>query len=131
VRRREFITLLGGAATSTILPIADLFAQRPAVTKVGIVTIRPPTSPPFAAFTQRLHQLGYIEGQNLRLDFINPEQQARGNAGAVQELIRRKVDVILANYQPTMVAVDRSVRLRMTGMRQWPQIRYGCSVRMR
>jgi putative ABC transport system substrate-binding protein len=105
VRRREFIALVGGAAASTILPNNDLCAQRPAVTKVGIVTIQPPTSPPFAAFTQRLHQLGYIEGQNLRLDFINPEQQAGGNAGAIQELIRRKVDVILANYQSTMEAV--------------------------
>ena len=65
------------------------------MTQVGIVTIQPPTSPPFAAFTQRLHQLGYVEGQNLRLHFINPERQAGGNEGAVQELIHRKVDIIL------------------------------------
>jgi putative tryptophan/tyrosine transport system substrate-binding protein len=105
MRRREFISLLGGAAASTIHPIKNLSAQQPAMTQVGIVTIQPPTSPPFAAFTQRLHQLGYIEGQSLRLDFINPERQAGGNAGAVQELIRRKVDIILANYQPTMAVV--------------------------
>src|SRR5260370_11722894 len=104
MRRREFITLVGGAAASTILPIINLCAQQPAMTRVGIVTIQPSTSPPFAAFTQRLHQLGYIEGQNLHLAFIDPERQAGANAGAVQELIRRKVDIILANYQPTMAA---------------------------
>src|SRR6516164_3601098 len=101
MRRRDFIQ---GTAASFAWPLAA-HAQRPAMTQVGIVTIQPPTSPPFAAFTQRLHQLGYIEGQNLRLDFINPERQAGGNAGAVQELIRRKVDIVLANYQPTMAAV--------------------------
>jgi hypothetical protein len=54
VKRRELITLLSVAAASTILPKTDLCVQRPAVTKVGIVTIQSPTSPPFAAFTQRL-----------------------------------------------------------------------------
>jgi hypothetical protein len=97
MRRRDFIQ---GTAVSFAWPLAA-HAQQHAMTRVGIVTIQPPTSPPFAAFTQRLNQLGYVEGQNLRLDFINPEMQAGGNAGAVQELIRRKVDIILANYQPT------------------------------
>lgn len=106
MRRRELITFLGGVAASTILPTIDLCAQQLAMTQVGIVTIQPPTSPPFAAFTQRLHQLGYVEGQNLRLHFINPERQAGGDEGAVQELIHRKVDIIFANYQPTMAAVS-------------------------
>ena len=73
--------------------------------RVGIVTIQPPTSPPYAAFSQRLRELGYVEGQNLSLDFVNPAQQAEGNAGAVQELIRRRVNIVLALYQPTMAAV--------------------------
>jgi len=75
------------------------------MTRVGIVTIQSPTSPPYVAFSQRLRELGYAEGQNLRLDFVNPAQQPGGNAGAVQELIRRKVNIVLAIYQPTMAAV--------------------------
>ena len=105
VRRRAFITLFGGAAASSLLPIADLRAQQAAMTRVGIVTIQAPTSPPYAALRQRLRELGYIEGQNLSLYFVNPARQPGGNAEAVQELIRRKVDIVLAIYQPTMATI--------------------------
>jgi putative ABC transport system substrate-binding protein len=101
VKRREFITLVGVGA---VWPVAGR-AQQPAMTRIGIVTIQPPTSPPYVAFSQRLRELGYLEGQNVRLDFVNPAQQPGGNPGAVQELIRRKVDIVLALYQPTMAAV--------------------------
>ena len=101
MRRRDFIK---GIVGSTAWPLATR-AQQSAMTRVGIVTIQPPTSPPYAAFSQRLRELGYVEGQNLSLDFVNPAQQAEGNAGAVQELIRRRVNIVLALYQPTMAAV--------------------------
>jgi putative ABC transport system substrate-binding protein len=102
MKRREFVALLGGAAATW--PLAAR-AQQPAMTRVGIVTIQPRTAPIYVAFDQRLRELGYAEGQNLRLDFVNPAEQAGGNAGAVQELIRRKVDIILVLYQPTMAAI--------------------------
>lgn len=105
MRRREFISLVGGAAASPIVAAANLRAQQTAVTRVGIVTIQSSTSAPYAAFRQRLRELGYIEGQNLTLDFVNPARQPGGNAEAVQELIRRKVDIVLAIYQATMAAV--------------------------
>ena len=101
MRRREFIALTGGAV---VWPLGA-HAQQPAMTHVGIVTIQSPTSPPYAAFSQRLRELGYLEGQNLNLDFVNPARQPGGSAGAVQELIRRKVGIVLATYQPTMAAV--------------------------
>jgi putative ABC transport system substrate-binding protein len=102
MRRREFIRLVGSAAAAW--PLAAR-AQQPAMTHVGIVTIQPPTSPPYAAFSHRLRELGYVEGENLSLDFVSPERQPGGNAGAVQELIRQKVDIVLAIYQPTIAAV--------------------------
>jgi putative ABC transport system substrate-binding protein len=99
MRRREFIALVGVAAVAW--PHAAR-AQQPAKLRIGIVTIQPRTSPIYAAFDQRLRELGYIEGKNLVVDFLNPEDQAEGNAGAVKELVRRKVDVILALYQSTI-----------------------------
>jgi putative ABC transport system substrate-binding protein len=75
------------------------------MTRVGIVTIQSPTAAPYAAFRQRLRELGYIEGQNLTLDFVNPTRQSEGGAGPIQELIRRKVDIVLAIYQATMAAI--------------------------
>jgi putative ABC transport system substrate-binding protein len=74
------------------------------MTRVGIVTIQPRTSPYYAAFDQRLRELGYVEGKNLALDYVNPEYQARGSAGAIEELLRRKVDIILAIYESTLKA---------------------------
>jgi hypothetical protein len=64
------------------------------MTRVGIVTIQPRTASMYAAFDQRLRELGYVEGQNLALDYVNPEHQAGGNAGAIEELLRWKVDII-------------------------------------
>jgi putative ABC transport system substrate-binding protein len=99
VKRREFITLLGGAAA---WPLAAK-AQQPAKTfRIGITTIQPRTAPIYAVFDQRLRELGYIEGQNLIVDFLNPEDQTGGIAGAIKELVRRKVDVIVAPYESAL-----------------------------
>ena len=64
----------------------------------------PTADGPYAAFDQRLRELGYVEGQNLALDYIDPEHQAGGNAGVIEELLRRKVDIILAPYESTLKA---------------------------
>lgn len=101
IRRREFITLLGGAA------IAGPFgarAQRPKSLHVGIATIQSRTTPIYSAFDGRLRELGYIEGQNLVTDYLNPEKQTEGALGAIKELISRKVDIIVAPYESTVNA---------------------------
>jgi putative ABC transport system substrate-binding protein len=95
LKRREFVTLLGGAAMAW--PLAA-HAQQSAKTRVGITSIQPRTSPIYAAFDQRLREPGYIEAQNLIVDFLNPEDQAEGIAGAIKELVRRKVDVIVSHF---------------------------------
>jgi hypothetical protein len=46
------------------------------MTRVGITTIQPRTSPIYASFDERLRELGYIEGQNLVVDLLNPQNQA-------------------------------------------------------
>jgi putative tryptophan/tyrosine transport system substrate-binding protein len=101
MRRREFITLLGGAAAAGPFAVR---AQGPTSLHVGIVTIQSRTTPIYSAFDQRLRELGYIEGQNLVMDYLNPEKQAEGVPGAIKELIRRKVDIIVAPYETTVKA---------------------------
>jgi putative ABC transport system substrate-binding protein len=93
IGRRQFISALGGAAVMWPL---GAHAQQPPMTRVGVVTIQPRTDPLYAAFDQRLRELGYIESQNLALDYINPGYPAGGHAGVIEELLRRKVDIILA-----------------------------------
>jgi putative tryptophan/tyrosine transport system substrate-binding protein len=101
VRRREFIMLLGGTATA--VPFMAR-AQSPATLHVGIVTIQSRTTPIYSAFDQRLRELGYIEGQNLVTEYLNPEKQAEGVPGAIKELLGRKVDIIVAPYESTVKA---------------------------
>jgi ABC-type uncharacterized transport system substrate-binding protein len=97
VRRREFIAMLGGAAAGW--PLAARAQQLPKSLRIGITTIQARSSPPYAAFEQRLRELGYVEGQNLALDFLNPDDHADGISGAMKELVRRKVDVVVAPYE--------------------------------
>jgi putative ABC transport system substrate-binding protein len=97
VKRRDFITLLGGAAAAW--PRAVRAQQPPNIFRVGITTIQQRTSPPYVAFDQRMRELGYIDGQNLAVEFLNPDTQAEGIAGSIKELLRRKVDVIIAPYE--------------------------------
>jgi putative ABC transport system substrate-binding protein len=92
MRRREFITLIGGAVATW----SSAHAQDSTKTRIGITTIQPRTASIYTAFDARLRELGYIEGQNLIVDYLNPEDQAEGIAGAIKQLIRRKVDVIIA-----------------------------------
>src|SRR5690349_11555719 len=98
MRRREFIAGLGGAA---IWPVTGQAQPRQSV-RIGVMTIQQRTSPPYAAFDQRLRELGYVDGQNLSVEFVNPNVQAGGIAGGIEELVRRKCDVIVTPYAPAV-----------------------------
>ena len=103
LKRRDFITLLGAAAA---WPLAAGAQQPPKSFRIGITTIQPRTSPPYAAFDDRLRELGYVDGQNLTVDFLNPDDYAGGIDGAMRELVHRKVDVIVV---PTESAVKSAL----------------------
>jgi putative ABC transport system substrate-binding protein len=62
--RREFVTLLGGAAA---WPVAAR-AQQPKVSRIGLLAPAPPTPTMLSAFRDGLRERGYVEGQNLFID---------------------------------------------------------------
>src|SRR3954466_8548781 len=65
MKRREFITLLGGAAAISIAGGPPLRAQpQPRVLRVGFVGAQPRESPFYGAFLERMAELGYQEGRN-------------------------------------------------------------------
>ena len=93
MRRREFITLLGGAAA--VWPIVARAQQRPKMLRVGTISTLARERPTWRAFEQRLRELGYVEGENLAVDY-SIERNFHLYASATQEMMRRKVDIIVA-----------------------------------
>jgi putative tryptophan/tyrosine transport system substrate-binding protein len=71
---------------------------------VGMVNLNLPRPAPFnVAFEQRLRELGYVEGQNLAIDFLGLDGHLERLPEAMEELVRRKVDVILAAGQEVVL----------------------------
>src|SRR5262245_10740141 len=94
IRRREFITLFGGAAA---WPLAAR-AQHSATPVVGFLTNRSPgeSAHLVAAFRQGLNETGLVEGKNIQIDFRFAEGQFARLPGFATDLIERKPAVIVA-----------------------------------
>jgi putative ABC transport system substrate-binding protein len=93
MKRREFITLLGGAAA---LRPATLLAQDSVkMLRVGAVSGQPKNSPFWQPFVQRMVELGYEEGKNFVFNLITASNFDGFEAG-YRELVARNVDIILA-----------------------------------
>jgi putative ABC transport system substrate-binding protein len=94
VNRPEFITLLGGAAT---WPLAA-WAQQRAFPVIGLLSSRSPTvdAPLIAVIRQGLNETGFVEGQNVALDYRRAESQYDRLAGLAADLVRQQVAVIVA-----------------------------------
>jgi putative tryptophan/tyrosine transport system substrate-binding protein len=95
VKRRAFISLLGGAAAA--LPLAARAQQRGNLPTIGFLGAgtAPLWSVWTAAFTRRLHELGWIEGRTIAIEYRWAEGRSERFAEIAAEFVRRKVDVIV------------------------------------
>jgi putative ABC transport system substrate-binding protein len=94
MRRREFLGLVGGTAATWSVAAR---AQQAATLRVGGTLTAPRTQHFLQGFEVRMRELGYVEGQNLTLDYIDMQGQPDRYPAAMQELVDRKVDVIVAS----------------------------------
>ena len=109
MKRREFITLLGGAAA---WPLAARAQQPERIRRVGVLT--PYTKQYFverndvAAFTNEFQRLGWEEGRNFHLEYRGVEPNEEQLRSAAADLVRLKSEVILAVTSPALSAAQVS-----------------------
>jgi putative tryptophan/tyrosine transport system substrate-binding protein len=107
MKRREFITLLGGAAVAW--PLAARAQNSGKIVRVGMLATANPRSASFVqAFEQKLRELGYIEGQNMVIDFRNAEGHVDRLPDLATDLVRLGADVIVTATDPATRAAKKA-----------------------
>jgi putative ABC transport system substrate-binding protein len=104
IRRREFITVLGGAAA---WPLAVRAQQPPRMAKVGILDASN-NDEQVAIFIQRLRQLGWTDGRNIALEFRRSNGRNERFVEIADEFIHLKVDAIFTYGTPATLAAKQA-----------------------
>ena len=119
MRRREFITLLGGAAAA--LPIVARAQKQDKPRLVGVLSgfSEMEMHGSLAAFRSELNRLGWVEGTDLILDMVSTDDYGRMAAEAGR-LVSRNPDVIVTMGTPGMIGVRRHTQSIPTYSRWWP-----------
>jgi putative ABC transport system substrate-binding protein len=111
MRRRELITLLGGAA---VWPLAAHAQQGDRVRRIGVLIggdeNDPLWKPNVSAFTQTLANLGWTDGRNVRMDLRWAGGDINRIRASAQELVGLQSDIILSSATTATVALQREMR---------------------
>jgi putative ABC transport system substrate-binding protein len=108
MKRREFISLLGGA--SITWPFAANAQQVGKVPTIGLLGANNAATQSLwtAAFVQRLHELGWIEGRTIAIEYRWAEGRSQRAAELAAELVHRKVDIMVMNGTPQVLAARQA-----------------------
>ena len=108
MRRRDFITLLGGAAAAW--PLAARAQQAGKVWRIGYLSAvsRESSSRSYAALQQGMRELGYVEGKDFVIEWRSVEGKYERFPEIVTELVRLKLDVIVTGVTAALPALQRA-----------------------
>jgi len=107
MRRRQFITLLGGAAA---WPLAAKAQQPGSLPRIGVLVSASPPHPFADAFWRGLHALGYSEGKNIKVEFRYTDGRSDRARDFAATFVQSGVDVIVAHFTPAVRAAMAATR---------------------
>jgi putative ABC transport system substrate-binding protein len=99
MKRREFITLFGGAVLAW--PITTLAQEAGRIRRIGFLRVGPPPAAFIDGFRQGMREQGFVEDQHFVIDY-SLARNATQIPDAAAELVRRKVDIIVASGTPSV-----------------------------
>jgi len=108
MKRREFITMLGGGVASLVAPLRAHAQQAERMRRIGVLLVSGPE--PLGPFREALSELGYAEGKNIEMEVLSAQGQDSRLAGLARELVRSRVDIIVAVQTPAAHAAKNATR---------------------
>src|SRR6266704_5704986 len=102
ISRRAFISTMAGGLLAA--PLAAEAQEAGKVARIGVLNSASPPAPFVESFKQGLRELGYVEGQNISIEYRWAEGRDERLPGLAADLVRLKVDVIVASSQAAVAA---------------------------
>ena len=104
------VSVIFGAMFFTLSPSAEAQQQAKKIPRIGVIVTAAMSSEVWTTFREGLHDLGYIEGKNLVVEYRNAEGSLDRIPGLVDELVHQNVDVIVAPNNVAILSIKKATQ---------------------
>jgi putative ABC transport system substrate-binding protein len=120
MKRRMFMTGISATAGAALLPVGTAAQMPPAMLRIAATSPQPRARSFLGGFDPRMRELGYVEGQNFVVDYIDLEGRPERYPAAMRDLVERKPDIIVAfgpeDALKAAVAVTKTIPIVMAAI---------------